>query len=125
MLYQSPPQLPMLPTGEPESLTTSAIVTTHLRLLEAGVPSLFMLDETTAKPTMLVFYETPDLPAAAQNEIKAVLGLQELVVLDDTMWAGRDVDVLFKAYENLIERFVTPQPPPATTNKRNDINVAL
>ena len=51
----------------------SPVLSAHLRLLAAGVPSLFQWDETTCKHTHLTFFTTAQTTPQAEAEIKAVL----------------------------------------------------
>lgn len=51
----------------------SPVLSAHLRLLAAGVPSLFQWDETTCKHTHLTFFTTAQTTPQADAEIKAVL----------------------------------------------------
>ena len=51
----------------------SPVLGAHLRLLAAGVPSLFHWDETTCKHTHLTFFTTAQTTPQAEAEAKAVL----------------------------------------------------
>ena len=51
----------------------SPVLAAHLRLLAAGVPSLFQWDETTCKHTHLTFFTTVPTTPQAEAEAKAVL----------------------------------------------------
>lgn len=95
------PNTLVLPSGEPQLFTAhtsgdfvpacfspdgtaadqggqSPVLMAHLRLLAAGVPSLFHWDENTCKHTHLTFFTTAQTTPQAEAEVKAVLSTPDL-----------------------------------------------
>ena len=64
-----------------DSLIKSPLMTAHLRLLDAGVPAVFLWDESDRKMANVVYFTTPETAQSAEAEIKALTSSQDYGLL--------------------------------------------